>query len=405
MSNQNPFLVDDLVATIARDTESVQNTQQSSLQAFLSTQKTQTTAQTNNATPTKTPKPNLNFNLSHFMSYNFTHFTRFSIAGLSLFTVLAGGVATQALAPDNLKPTQVVSNIFSANKQKDSNPKTALMPDNDNYVSNLEGCDMSIKYPKKSDYTSVKTNIAKDRSEFYFHQANTSENYLQINCVQKNADEYYYKSLENLLQENIPNLKSQPISNKELASSTGWFISETSFIEIIKTTWDKYELYNILNTKTQQKTIIWIDSNKLKPQDFQLQFNFAIINISDRDVNKPDVSSCIGEILQTTDKPTKVLSLNDKVRNTYYWNDISLNDISFSRIAVDCSVDSNEITNLTKDQPKTIETLYNLNSVLKKDFVLTIKPDSITSFSSLKNSHYINFETNNNNFYSIYFGK
>ena len=104
MSNQNPFLADDLVASIARDTQSVQSSQQTSLQAFLSTQNTQTIAQTKCPTKTKTPKPNLNFNLSHFMSYNFTHFTRFSIAGLSLFTVLAGGVATQAFGPEEFKP-------------------------------------------------------------------------------------------------------------------------------------------------------------------------------------------------------------------------------------------------------------------------------------------------------------
>jgi hypothetical protein len=93
MSKHNPFFEDDLIASIARDTESVQSKQAAGLQVLLKTQ---------------TPETKLNykptFNLSQFMSYNFSHFTKFSFAGLAVFTLLAGGLSAQAFAPDQYKP-------------------------------------------------------------------------------------------------------------------------------------------------------------------------------------------------------------------------------------------------------------------------------------------------------------
>jgi hypothetical protein len=122
MSRTNPFFEDDLIASIARDTETVQNKQSQSLHAFLKTQTTSNTSviQSKAKNPLQTPHSVIlnsfqdlknklsNFNLTQFMSYNFTHLTKFSIAGLALFTILAGGLSAQAFAPDEYKPSQII---------------------------------------------------------------------------------------------------------------------------------------------------------------------------------------------------------------------------------------------------------------------------------------------------------
>ena len=71
---------------------------------------------------------------------------------IALTTVSAS--AAQLIAPTEYKPSTIASNFLS-NKQKDTNPYTALKSDNDNNVAISDKCDLAIKYPKKVQNISI----------------------------------------------------------------------------------------------------------------------------------------------------------------------------------------------------------------------------------------------------------
>ena len=169
MSNQpkpNPFDQAENLAPIFESSDRYQSNKTHSLNQFRSqlTSTNQTQSQT-------TPKPNLNFNLSHFMSYNFTHFTRFSIAGLSLFTVLAGGVATQALAPEEFKP----SNLLLENNTTVSELKTTT-------------CNQNIEFKLNDDLVFTKTDEDKRLDISIITKKQKQDNDNNINNVNNNKN-------------------------------------------------------------------------------------------------------------------------------------------------------------------------------------------------------------------------
>ena len=230
------------------------------------------------------------------MSYNFTHFTRFSIAGLSLFTVLAGGVATQALAPDNLKPTQVVQSIkdkyFGVNKQSDPDPQVALVGDGENYLAYLEGCDLGIKFPKIIDGKEASTSFfdANSDSSYLFgpkydHSMKGSvyEDEFGYNIICSQLDDKYkipgYDPLGILGQ----NTARSNIDVSQFKKETGWFASnENTISTIIKfdrkaTDLDLGDAKNGYSFDYNGKKIIVLlnkelSKTSLKFTDFQLQF-------------------------------------------------------------------------------------------------------------------------------------
>ena len=293
MSNQpkpNPFDQAENLAPIFESSDRYQSTKSQSLNQFKTqiptkTQQTQTT-----------PKPNLNFNLSHFMSYNFTHFTRFSIAGLSLFTVLAGGVATQALAPDNLKPTQVVQSIkdkyFGVNKQSDPDPQVALVGDGENYLAYLEGCDLGIKFPKIIDGKEAATSFY-DSSSGSSYVFGPKYDHSMMGTVYENEFKYSVNCSPLDKRNNDPrygilamygeSISKVSIDINQLKKETGWFASnENTITNTIKFTQKNIDPdTSIFNSGYSfdyngKKVVVLLNKElsktSLKFIDFQLQF-------------------------------------------------------------------------------------------------------------------------------------
>ena len=258
---------------------------------FIATSKKSLENYKQNAQSQTTPKPNLNFNLSHFMSYNFTHFTRFSIAGLSLFTVLAGGVATQALAPDNLKPTQVVQSIkdkyFGVNKQSDPDPQVALVLDSENAVGTLEGCNLLLKYPKKIKNTNIEylksTNSAINSFNLYeISNDSTKTDLLSIYCAESKNQILGKNFSLNVITE------KKTINSDEIKSRFGWFITDEfipnieEFTTIVNNKPDRQDLefeYKNIQYKISYLLTPVEGSSILDSKNLQLQFTNKLKDI------------------------------------------------------------------------------------------------------------------------------
>jgi hypothetical protein len=308
----NPFETDDLVATLARESSSIQAKQAEALNTFLV--QNQSTASQNQNTLSfqtrsgiqnheqNTTKPN--FNLSQYMPFNLTHFTKLSFAVLTIFstlTIVTGTVAAQAIAPDNLKPSNIVKSIkeqfYSINKQKDQNPYTAIKPDNENYIVYLRDCDLGLKYPKTV-----------NGNEFYFNKSlsNRGNSY---NLISKNNDEKIsaranfqidFKCAATNSINNTSNIgtinyvlneyKTQSeikLTNNELRQRTGWFIANDvkniKYISKLGTNginnFDYYSFEHGTNTY-----IVSIKSQETKTNfdytNLQLQFGFQLTNDS-----------------------------------------------------------------------------------------------------------------------------
>ena len=94
---------------------------------------------------------------------NLLSFKKFSLVAFSILAVICiGALGAQAAAPNEYKPSTVISNLFGGNQQKDKDPYTALVPDSElgkkdgsvapddsNYVAKLNLCDLALKFPKK----------------------------------------------------------------------------------------------------------------------------------------------------------------------------------------------------------------------------------------------------------------
>jgi hypothetical protein len=273
MSNQNPFFEDDLIASIARDTESVKAKQEAGLKAFLQTQNPKTHINTKS-----NYKPTLN--LSQFMSFNFTHLTKFSIAGLALFSILVGGLSAQALAPDTLKPTQLAQSIkdkyFSANKQSDGDPKVALQGDDTNYVAYLEGCDLGLKYPKlymNKNIVFEKIQNFKYSSFKAMPEGLEGDNLFTVDCFSqkgKQEFEYYWN--------NQPAKLTKSVNRDDFIKKTGWFIS-TDVSDIIYFEKDLIKGYKFnLSDNLYQVSILQEEKN-ISFADLQLQTKAQIKDI------------------------------------------------------------------------------------------------------------------------------
>jgi hypothetical protein len=220
MSKHNPFFEDDLIASIARDTESVQSKQAAGLQALLKTQ-----------TPETKLNPKPTFNLSQFMSYNFSHFTKFSFAGLAVFALLAGGLSAQALAPENLKPITLANNLFSTNKQKDSNPQVALKQEPGSVVATLDSCDLNLKYPESISDTKLSFQKSEDTATSQFGTYSLSIPNYQKEQISMSANRIEI-SCSNTLDTFQPLINAKIVTADELRKETGWFISNSNLTNI-----------------------------------------------------------------------------------------------------------------------------------------------------------------------------
>jgi hypothetical protein len=211
---KNPFLQDDALVPIL-----LQNKQ------FQASSK-----QAQNAYKTHIAQSIHKPNIFTTMSQSLSHITRFSFAALTAFTLLAGGVAAQAFAPESYKPITVANNLFSANKQKDNDPKVALSSDNENTVYDLDTCNLRVKTPNKINnsniyferYNQKNTSIftLRDIDRYVEKQFDKEIGVFSIRC----SNEELVSLLRSPAGEN--QFISTQLANANLREKTGWFVTE-----------------------------------------------------------------------------------------------------------------------------------------------------------------------------------
>jgi hypothetical protein len=326
MTNQNPFTEDDLIASLARESNARKEKRQKSFTTFLTsgqakdlslrgkTQETRNNVIPDSRDPWKSlifrvssiwnpksqanyNKTKLNYNFNPLNMFNLTHLTKLSFAALTIFTLLAGGVAAQALAPNELKPTQVAQTIkdkyFGANKQKDADPAVALVPDMENKIVKLDLCNQTYKVPK---LLSSQNLIEQKFSGEYFENLTFSKENLeqgfsylvgclsekiqssQIDSLYISLDEYNSKySNEKFIPEDF-GVEKNEMSQEQLKKETGWFSSNNSIEKIMKITKNDTRFMNqkIVFKYKSYYYIIEIQNFKnetpINFSDFQIQF-------------------------------------------------------------------------------------------------------------------------------------
>jgi hypothetical protein len=433
-NKQNPFESDENLTPVFESSDRYQSTKNQALQAFKSTQPQ--SSKTNN-------KPT--FNLSQFMSYNFSHFTRFSIAGLAVFTLLAGGLSAQALAPDILKPTQIAQTIkdkyFSANKQDDGDPKVALKADDTNYVAYLEGCDLGLKFPKTIDKRNTVTSFRNNSfgSDYTFGpefdysmmgQTYADEYKVNINCS-KLTERYNTDSNYGILEMRGNTIDKTDIGLNTFQNETGWFASNSKDIKNIKKFSQKIqdpdskELFNGYSFDYRnQRIVVSLDKDinitSLKFNDFQLQFASQIA--TEVKSNNKLFSSNLPTAKETDcDKLLNIkynqsIPLNISKSNDSTGGNISIDNFTYvkgeyarkpedGQIIIQCN---NSFTDtLKKSYPnyKSTISFENLPSLFTPSFKSKIKPENINGAISTdsynKGEYDLIITDNNGNTYKI----
>ena len=166
---------------------------------------------------------------------------------LALTTV--GASAAELLAPEEYKPSTQIQNLFTANKQIEKNPYTALKPDGENDVAISDKCDLAIKYPKQignkeiniynNNSTESETNDLRKgvlaingglKDMENNSTANQRLNDFVIACFDKNQNREDIVSKE--VYQASQGLSYAEISKEELRERYGWFITEANMERI-----------------------------------------------------------------------------------------------------------------------------------------------------------------------------
>jgi hypothetical protein len=218
--NQNPLQHEDELIPILLQNQDFINSSKSALNSY---------KKNHNLKKSSYNKPT--FNLSQFMSYNFSHFTKFSFAGLAVFTLLAGGLSAQALAPENLKPTTLANNLFSTNKQKDNNPQVALKQEPGSVVATLNSCDLNLKYPESMNDTKLSFQKSEDTATSQFGTYSLSIPNYQNEQISMSANRIEI-SCSTSLDTFQPLINAKIVTVDELRKETGWFISNSNLTNI-----------------------------------------------------------------------------------------------------------------------------------------------------------------------------
>jgi hypothetical protein len=304
--NQNPLQFEDELLPILNQHKDFQASSRTSLNKFKQSRKS------------TQHKPSI-FNTLFTMTQSLTHISRLGFTSLALFTIIGGGLTAQAFAPENLKPVTLATNLFSANKQSDINPKSVVAPDNQNKVALVGECDLAIKYPKKFNNITAET-------QYYTYDGKTTFNssYYQRTYLREDAKSFDEMSMEEIKannakfseMNNIFDLNCGKIDKKsliqeyrdgtndsmssksetkaltisELQKMTGWFVTEfdiqnISLREVVETTTLKgvvfTEKFQIISFDYENNTYTIKfpqSSGKITPQDIQLQFNSKVTN-------------------------------------------------------------------------------------------------------------------------------
>jgi hypothetical protein len=194
------------------------------------------------------------------------------VAGVILSSTV-GALAAETLAPEQYKPSSIFN--FSANKQADKNPYTALAPDENNYVANLDSCDLALKFPKSIEnqnlyYSKLQSDQKKDGAGYAISKG--GEFLFSIACLEK--DEF------GILP---PDIKLKNLSVNDLRERTGWLITQANISEIKEYSHDQASTINFkYNSKYYSVAASQTSSIKNVNNLIQIQFNSLVTNkISD----------------------------------------------------------------------------------------------------------------------------
>jgi hypothetical protein len=226
-----------------------------------------------------------------FMSTkNFFHkLNRTAVVGLGivLFSTTVG-VGAQIAAPDQYKPSSVFN--FSANKQVDKNPYTALAPDENNYVANLENCDLAMKFPKSIEnqnlyYSKVESNQKKDGDYYGINRGDEILSLLDIHCSEekpKLKDDEGMSWNINIKGDWRGGVKVRELSANDLRERTGWLITQANITEVIEYSYSNLgEDFIYISFKYNSKYYtIESDNSSIKNVNnlVQIQFNSLVKN-------------------------------------------------------------------------------------------------------------------------------
>jgi hypothetical protein len=358
---------------------------------------------------------NLKFNLPQFMSFNLTHLTKLSFAALTIFTLLAGGVAAQALAPDSYKPTQVAQSIkdkyFSANKQKDADPAVALIPDNSNSLINFDDCNLKIKYPNFLGSNKVKfskaSNDNQNSNEININYEDFGTNGIKLSCG-TSYDRQTYLGIGEPNPYEKPNT-SRNITVLELQKTTGWFITSEILTNLVeKTAYSKgvpstIEYSFKFNDKIYVITKSLLASNKnpiLDSTNFQVQLNSL----------KENNNICYDKI-STTNKDLFISKFEDQQSFGITYSSIShelilqdkqdLNSVEGKDLVFGCY--KNLEGGLSYFDGENGITNSNAKSIpyLSDEFRSTVKNVKVIGFSEKRGASDYYFETNDGIIYHI----
>jgi hypothetical protein len=220
---KNPFDREDWFSEVVKSNDSIMN---SSQKAFLQFQ-----TKHNPQSMTKFQKL-------------LTFFTTHTITAVVTASICLGGIATfaaQQVAPEQYKPSTVVSNLFKNNKVQQTNPNTPLVSDAQNDVVSYDPCNISIKYPKQLAGEKI---IAVKPQDYNQPGENTIPDYYGVTIMSQKS--FNYDTSSNI-QGNVgfscskefispaDNNLNSTMTSQELADLTGWFITGEQKLEEIRT--------------------------------------------------------------------------------------------------------------------------------------------------------------------------
>lgn len=417
---KNPFTEPEDLQPLLEQSQKYTISREKSLQNFL---------QSRNLQPTF-------YNLiSIFMNTLHKYTAATFVVGILIFSTV-GTLAVENFAPIEYKP----STIFSNNKQKDKDPYTALAPDNNNYVANLENCDLALKYPRQvngknteflkvNNGYSINTVMDKDKLQTDLYS-------FSVSC-----HDYIGEDLVSFLEENkgkgdtpfFENLKTTNLTNEDLRNKTGWLVTQKSLSDISEITYE---------TKDSQQKILTNYTLKFKngnkfyqiqgnfdKKEVQLQFNSVTTNKLSADILKAKkqdgsvAANCL-EDLNITYNSSLLKFENSTIKDA----NLSINNNTSAK--VESSVNPASVNIICENRPENISNdgfelvkldinkipfisasfkgTINPNSVFERMYKLESKPDGMTegkyqimidNHLNLKKTKEIHFTTDKKGYY------
>ncbi|GAB4147634.1 MAG: hypothetical protein OHK0017_09550 [Patescibacteria group bacterium] len=228
MHNQttNPFNREENLKFWFEDDSSYRLAKKAALKNFIQTNQTQ---------------PNLFMSLKdtylNLLRLSMRHTVAASIcAVLAISTITASAV--EIAAPEAYKPSTIIKNLFSANKQAEKDPYTKISPDQNNNVISIPECDLAVKFPKT---VSGKSIVPSRISGFI-------PNFAPIQAISIGSNDYSQANVSNFSVLCFDSSKvsadyftnfygyakatSLPVSQVDIQQKYGWFITETELSDL-----------------------------------------------------------------------------------------------------------------------------------------------------------------------------